>query len=120
MTGFPTPEVEWSKYGASLSPQAVVEDGKLKLFNVMTQGEGKYECRAKNSVGSELSNTMLEVIQVVVEPPEVPLLVAKGNDMSVGCQANIQPQMKWSKSGGDLPACTALVLADGTLKLTNI
>ena len=57
---------------------------------------------------------------VPVKPPEV-LLVFKGDDSSVRCQAkgNIQLHMKWSKSGGDLPA-RAKTLADGTLKLTSI
>ena len=32
----------------------------------------------------------------------------------------MQPKMKWSKSGADLPAGRALGLADGTLKLTNL
>ena len=120
VTGPPTPEVEWTKVGGSLSPQAVVEDGKLKLFNVTKQDEGEYECTAKNSVGSERSKTKLEVIQVPVKPPEV-LVVAKGKDRSIACQAtgNIEPRMKWSKSGGDLPA-RAQTLGDGTLKLTNI
>ena len=120
MTGSPTPEVEWSKDGGSLSPQAVVEDGKLKLFNVTKEDEGEYQCRAKNTVGSERSKTKLEVIQVPVKPPEV-LVVVMGNDSSVRCQAkgDTQPYMKWSKSGGDLPA-RAQTLADGTLKLTSI
>ena len=121
MTGSPTPEVEWTKVGGSLSPQAVVEDGKLKLLNVTKQDEGEYECTAKNTVGCAYNKTKLEVIQGSVQPPEV-LVVTEGNDTSVGCQAtvNIQPHMKWSKSGGDLPAGRALILADGTLKLTNI
>ena len=84
VTGSPTPEVEWSKDGGSLSPQAVVEDGKLKLFNVTKEDEGEYECRAKNTVGSERSKTKLEVIQVPVKPPE-DLVVVKGNDSSVRC-----------------------------------
>ena len=121
VTGSPTPEVKWSKVGGSLSPQAVVEDGKLKLLNATKQDEGEYECTAKNTVGSERYKTKLEVIQVPVKPPEA-LLVYGGNDSFVRCQAtgNIPPLMKWSKSGGDLPAGRALVLADGTLKLTNI
>ena len=121
VTGSPTPEVEWTKVGGRLSPQAVVEDGKLKLLNVTKQDEGEYECTAKNTVGSERSKTKLEVIQVLVQPTEV-LVVNKGNHTSVRCQAtgNIQPHMKWSTSGGDLPAGRALVLADGTLKLTNV
>ena len=74
----------------------------------------------ENTVGSDQSKTKLEVIQFPVKPPEV-LLVFKGDDSSVRCQAkgNIQPHMKWSKSGGDLPA-SAQTLADGTLKLTSI
>ena len=120
-TGSPTPEVKWTKVSGSLSPQAVDEDGKLELFNVTKDDEGEYECTAKNPLASERSKTKLEVIQVPVKPPEV-LLVYEGNDSSIRCQAtgNIQPQMKWSKSGGDLPAGRAQTLADGTLKLTNL
>ena len=47
VTGSPTPEVEWKKVGGSLFPQAVVEDGKLKLLDVTKQDEGEYECTAK-------------------------------------------------------------------------
>ena len=122
MTGSPTPEVEWSKVGGSSFAKMVVEDGKLKLFNVTKEEEGEYECAAKNTVGLTYSRTKLEVIQVPVKPPEVHV-VFEGDDMSVGCQAtgNIQPHMKWSKSDGDLPAeGRALSLADGTLKLMNI
>ena len=74
----------------------------------------------ENTFGFEYAKTSLEVIQVPVKPPEV-LVVHEGKDRSVGCQAtgNIQPRMKWSKSGGVLPAGRALILADGTLKLTN-
>ena len=121
VTGTPTPEVKWSKVGGSLSHQAIVEDGMLKLLHVTKQDESEYECTAKNTVGSERSKTKLEMIQVPVKPPEV-LAANEGNDRSVRCQAtgNIQPQMKWSKSSRDLPAGRALILADGTLKLTNL
>ena len=122
MTGSPTPEVEWSKVVGSSSAKMVVEDGRLKLFNVTKEEEGEYECAAKNTVGFDYSRTKLEVIQVPVKPPEV-LVVFEGDDTSVGCQAtgNIQPHMKWSKSDEDLPAGSrALSLADGTLKLMSI
>ena len=129
VTGFPTPDVKLSKVGGSLSSQEVVEDGWLKLLNVTKGDEGEYECVAKNALGFERSKTKLEVIEVAVKPPQV-LLVAKANDTSASCQeetsvgchatGNIQPLMKWSKSGGDLPAGRAQTLADGTLKLTDI
>ena len=121
MTGSPTPDVEWSKVGGRLSPRAVVEDGKLKLFNVTKQDEGEYECKAKNTIDSYQSETKLEVIQVPVKPPEV-LVVTKRMDRSIGCQAtgNMKPHMEWSKSGGVLPAGRTRTLANGTLELTNI
>ena len=121
MTGSPTPDVEWSKVGGRLSPNAVDEDGKLKLFNVTKQDEGEYECKAKNTIDSYQSKTKLEVIQVPVKPPEV-LVVTKRMDRSIGCQAtgNIKPHMEWSKSGGVLPADRTRTLAKGTLELTNI
>ena len=91
------------------------------LLNVTKQDEGEYECTAKNTVDSERSKTKLEVIQVLVQPTEV-LVVYKGNHTSVRWQATgeTRPHMKWSTSGGDLPDGRALVLADGTLKLTNV
>ena len=56
-----------------------------------------------------------------VQHPEV-LIITKGKNESVRCQAtgSTKPQMKWSRSGGDLPAGRAQPLANGTLKLTDV
>ena len=96
--------------------QSEVEGGQLKIVNATKQDAGWYKCEATNSIGSDKSETNVEVIEFV-KPPEV-INATEGADKQVKCRVTAmltQQTVKWSKSMRELPA-----LSDGTLKLTNI
>ena len=115
VTGSPTPEVKWSKVGGSLPAQSEVDDGQLKIVNATKQDAGLYKCEATNSVGSDESETSVDVIEFV-KPPEV-LNTTEEEEITAKCRATTEKRqiVKWSKENEEL-----LTFDDGTLKLTDI
>ncbi|KAM4611104.1 basement membrane-specific heparan sulfate proteoglycan core protein [Polymixia lowei] len=104
--GEPQPTVRWSKVGGSLPTHIMVKDGMLTIKQVTEADAGEYRCTATNDVGSVQSQVVLNVqslpqIAALPETKEVTV----GSDAVLPCVASgyPEPQIVWSKLGGELP-----------------
>ena len=124
VTGFPSPQITWSKDQGGLSARAVIQEGQLTVVNARRQDSGLYKCQASNVLGSDFSQTHLVVVvlpQFIVKPHKV-LNVFEGDDVSEVCSAtgDPSPTITWSKVNGNLPSGKSQVLANGVLKMTGL
>uniref|UniRef100_A0A3Q2QD42 Heparan sulfate proteoglycan 2 n=1 Tax=Fundulus heteroclitus TaxID=8078 RepID=A0A3Q2QD42_FUNHE len=104
--GDPEPTVRWSKVGGSLPSHIMVKDGMLRIDQVTEADAGHYRCTATNDVGSVQSQVLLNVqslpqISALPETKEVTV----GSDAVMPCLASGYPvpDIKWTKSEGELP-----------------
>ena len=119
VTGFPPPQITWSKDPGSLPALSMIHNGQLKVANTIKQDSGLYKCQASNLLGSNVATTHLVVVplpQFIIKPPEV-LIVYTGDDVLATCSAKEDPGLlvTWSKSKGKLPTGRSQILANGTL-----
>ncbi|XP_014849228.1 PREDICTED: basement membrane-specific heparan sulfate proteoglycan core protein isoform X5 [Poecilia mexicana] len=104
--GDPEPTVRWSKVGGPLPSHIMVKDGMLRISQVTEADAGHYRCTATNDVGSVQSQVLLNVqslpqISALPETKEVTV----GSDAVMPCLASGYPvpDIKWTKSEGELP-----------------
>uniref|UniRef100_A0A3B3VSB1 Heparan sulfate proteoglycan 2 n=1 Tax=Poecilia latipinna TaxID=48699 RepID=A0A3B3VSB1_9TELE len=103
--GDPEPTVRWSKVGGPLPSHIMVKDGMLRISQVTEADAGHYRCTATNDVGSVQSQVLLNVqlpqISALPETKEVTV----GSDAVMPCLASGYPvpNIKWTKSEGELP-----------------
>ncbi|KAM4737871.1 basement membrane-specific heparan sulfate proteoglycan core protein isoform 2-T2 [Anableps anableps] len=104
--GDPEPTVRWSKVGGPLPSHIMVKGGMLKISQVTEADAGHYRCTATNDVGSVQSQVLLNVqslpqISTLPETKEVTV----GSDAVMPCLASGYPvpDIKWTKSEGELP-----------------
>ncbi|XP_051516489.1 neural cell adhesion molecule L1-like protein isoform X2 [Myxocyprinus asiaticus] len=122
--GLPTPTIEWEKMKDSLPKRAnVMKYGKLLTIpDVTEQDEGKYMCKAKNSLGEAVHHFHV----VLEEPPswrEEPVkiqLAEIGSDIHIKCSATGKPQptITWKRNGrllDDFPSTNLKVLDDSII-----
>ncbi|XP_071396042.1 neural cell adhesion molecule L1-like protein [Centroberyx affinis] len=102
--GFPTPQVEWVKMGHKLPDKAKVENhGKLLIVpRVEEEDNGKYMCKAKNSLGEAVhyfTVTVEEPPEWVFEPESQLEMI--GSDVHIKCSATgtPQPTITWRVNG---------------------
>ncbi|XP_067096529.1 neural cell adhesion molecule L1-like protein isoform X5 [Osmerus mordax] len=106
--GFPTPVVEWLKLGEKLPMRTNVKNyGKLLTIPGMAEeDEGKYMCKARNSVGEAV-----HYFDVLVEEPPSWLsgapksqLALIGEDVHIKCTATGKPKpaIVWRRNGQPL------------------
>ncbi|XP_062316237.1 cell adhesion molecule L1-like a isoform X12 [Osmerus eperlanus] len=106
--GFPTPVVEWLKLGEKLPMRTNVKNyGKLLTIPGMAEeDEGKYVCKARNSVGEAV-----HYFDVLVEEPPSWLsgapksqLALIGEDVHIKCTATGKPKpaIVWRRNGQPL------------------
>ncbi|KAJ8260293.1 hypothetical protein GJAV_G00179310 [Gymnothorax javanicus] len=65
-TGYPIPEVKWSKMDAELPSKAVLEAGVLSIPDAMPEDMGTYVCTASNKQGKVQAFSTLRVHERVV------------------------------------------------------
>ncbi|KAG9353052.1 hypothetical protein JZ751_017628 [Albula glossodonta] len=65
-TGYPTPEIQWSKMDEELPPKAVEEANILTIPDVMPEDTGTYVCTASNKQGKVQAFSALKVHERVV------------------------------------------------------
>ncbi|XP_051961372.1 neural cell adhesion molecule L1-like protein isoform X2 [Xyrauchen texanus] len=122
--GLPTPTIEWEKMRDSLPNRAnIMKYGKLLTIpDVTEQDEGKYMCKAKNSLGEAVHHFHV----VLEEPPswrEEPVkiqLAEIGSDIQIKCSAKGKPQptITWKRNGrllDDFPSINLKVLDDSII-----
>ncbi|XP_040008517.1 neural cell adhesion molecule L1-like protein isoform X3 [Xiphias gladius] len=103
--GFPTPTVKWMKMGDKLPPRTKFNNfGKLLTISAVEESdEGKYMCRAENSVGEYVHYfdvIVEEPPKWLKEPPKSQLTVI-GSDVHIKCSVSGKPppDITWRKNG---------------------
>ncbi|XP_058805805.1 tyrosine-protein phosphatase Lar isoform X2 [Phymastichus coffea] len=132
--GSPPPIISWMKdmlpIDTSNPRYTVLQSGSLQISESEPSDQGKYECVASNSVGTEYSkSTMLYVKMRRVPPqfsipPEPQLKVTLGSSLNLTCVAvgSPMPYVKWRKEPAvDLtPDNQMPPVGRNMLQLTNI
>ena len=108
VTGYPKPNVTWSKSVGSLQPNCtVVKDGHLTLLMLRKEDSGTYRCKAENRFGSVTTETILIVVELprfTVTPPSS-FASDPGKTIRLNCSAEGDPRpiITWTKENGVLP-----------------
>ncbi|RWS07258.1 muscle M-line assembly protein unc-89-like protein, partial [Dinothrombium tinctorium] len=133
ISGFPKPDVKWSKDGKIIVPdgkrvKSEAKDGgyyELSINNLTVEDDGTYTCVATNKLGTELSNGSLTVISSEGEAegtrkPAFKKGLTDGSvnegeknfEMQVEVEGSPQPKVKWLRNG--LP-----ILTDDNFEVIN-
>lgn len=124
--GFPTPQVEWVKMGDQLPDKAKVEShGKLLIVpRVDREDNGKYMCKAKNSLGEVVhyfTVTVEEPPEWVIEPESQLRMISSEVHIKCSAAGTPQPDIRWRVNGVPLEQTSAAnrKASDNTIKLHN-
>lgn len=105
-TGNPTPKIYWLKDMKKVemtNPRYTLLDGSLQIENSEEDDQGKYECVAENSVGTEHSkstNLYVKVRRVPPQfsrPPDLINEVMLGGNLTLTCVAVGSPMPRVRK-----------------------
>ncbi|KAL9924781.1 tyrosine-protein phosphatase Lar isoform 5-T7 [Glossina fuscipes fuscipes] len=129
--GNPPPTIYWIKNQTKVdmsNPRYSIKDGGLQIENSREEDQGKYECVAENSVGTEHSkatNLYVKVRRVpptFSRPPEPINEVMLGSSLNLSCIAvgSPMPHVKWMKGAQDLTPENNIPIGRNILELTNI
>ncbi|XP_051895600.1 basement membrane-specific heparan sulfate proteoglycan core protein isoform X2 [Pristis pectinata] len=127
-SGNPPPTLEWfGGQGNIISPNAVIQDGLLRIVATEHSDEAEYSCKASNSAGHHTATTVLYVQsvgnlpQVQISPQRIE--VPEGDTVRLYCRAggHPSPTLTWKKRGGELPPQAKIERTDiGTLIIPSI
>ncbi|CAH3162930.1 unnamed protein product, partial [Pocillopora meandrina] len=103
LSGFPTPEILWTKDGVNRG-----NNNTLTIRQARLKDSGSYTCSANNSEGSKNSTFWIQVAGVspqIIEPPKSQFL-AEGYPVNLNCVASgiPTPTFVWTFNNGDLPS----------------
>nr|CAD2157874.1 unnamed protein product [Meloidogyne enterolobii] len=107
-SGVPTPKIEWSHNGRSLSSEdsasLYFENGrsKLHILSVQPKNAGIYSCTATNKAGNSDMDIFLDVIgPPTIRAPATELNVIEGSEQRLECVVggHPSPRVEWRKSG---------------------
>ncbi|XP_051859128.1 tyrosine-protein phosphatase Lar isoform X1 [Drosophila sulfurigaster albostrigata] len=129
--GNPTPTIYWIKNQTKVdmsNPRYVINNGILQINNSREEDQGKYECVAENSIGTEHSkatNLYVKVRRVpptFSRPPETNNEVMLGSNLNLSCIAvgSPMPAVRWMKGAHDLTPENDIPIGRNVLQLTNI
>ncbi|XP_012944719.1 basement membrane-specific heparan sulfate proteoglycan core protein [Aplysia californica] len=113
--------IEWTKVGGTLSPQARENNGVLEIRQVTRADAGTYRCIASNAAGSTegfADVTVLSPPVVSVGPKQQTLAPGSTFELRCNVQGDPQPVIRWDKDGGDLPLQHQI--RNGVLTLYNL
>ncbi|KXJ10410.1 Ryncolin-3 [Exaiptasia diaphana] len=119
-SGYPRPDVVWSKENGTLPHKRAVVDstGKLDIKHVTINDSGIYQCKASNLLGSTKTTAKLQVnFRPRLTLKKGPIFRKIGDDIFLPtCHVTgiPEPNVKWSKSIGSLPDNRSVV-RDGQL-----
>ncbi|XP_076625269.1 tyrosine-protein phosphatase Lar isoform X7 [Colletes latitarsis] len=131
--GSPPPIISWVRNGLPIdttNPRyKVLETGELQITESEEMDQGKYECVANNSVGTEYSKSAMLYVKVRRVPPSFSIpppavkKVTLGSSLNLTCVAAGAPMpfVKWRKEPAtDLTPDDKLPIGKNVLVLTNI
>ena len=126
VTGYPKPNVTWSKAFDSLSlSRYVVKGEQLTIVKAKKDDSGIYVCKAENFLGSVVGSIIVNVVDhacICYQATGVIYNIAQGQLLSVlNCTAKGDPQpvISWRKDNGVLPFGRYEV-RDGSLIIRNV
>ncbi|XP_017782566.1 PREDICTED: tyrosine-protein phosphatase Lar isoform X5 [Nicrophorus vespilloides] len=135
-TGDPAPRITWVRnmlpIDTSNNPRYSIRDempGALQITNSEENDQGKYECVAENSIGTEYSKSAQLYVKVrrvppnFSKPPQPVNEVMLGADLNLTCVAvgSPMPFVKWRKGASqDLTPDDNLPVGINTLQLKDI
>ncbi|KAK7792967.1 hypothetical protein R5R35_007615 [Gryllus longicercus] len=132
--GNPPPKISWVRDMLPVETQGnsrytVLETGTLQITSSEEEDQGKYECVAENTVGTEYSHHTMLYVKVRRVPPQfsIPPLpvheVMLGTDLNLTCVAvgSPMPFVKWRRGlANDITPEDKLPIGRNVLFLTNI
>ncbi|XP_025828813.1 tyrosine-protein phosphatase Lar isoform X1 [Agrilus planipennis] len=134
-SGIPPPKITWYRnmlpIDVKSEPRYSMRDdipGALQIKNSEEKDQGKYECVAENSVGSEYSKPASLYVKVRRVPPQFSIPPQAVNEVMLGADLNLScvavgsplPYVKWRKGVQELTPDDKLPIAKNTLELRNI
>lgn len=131
--GSPRPIISWVRdmmpIDTSNARYTVLDSGALQITGSEVEDQGKYECVANNSVGTEYSKSTLLYVKVRRVPPQFSIPPHPVNDVVLGASLNItcvafgapMPFVKWRKDPAtDITPEDKLPIGKNVLQLTDI
>lgn len=129
--GNPTPTIYWIKNQTRVdisNPRYSIKDGGLQIESSREEDQGKYECVAENSVGTEHSKATNLYVKVRRVPPTFSRPPEQINEVMLGANLNLSciavgspmPHVKWMKGAQDLTPENEIPIGRNVLQLTNI
>ncbi|NXL92305.1 ROBO3 protein, partial [Alectura lathami] len=125
--GHPEPTVSWKKNGARLNDKderITIRGGKLMMATTRKSDAGIYVCVATNMVGERDSEpaelVVFERPTFVKRPQNQAVLVDETAEFPCEALGDPQPTACWRKEDGELPAGRWELLADNTLKISQV
>ena len=131
--GSPQPSVSWSRLGGrALGPSVTVRGPELVISSVRKEDEGGYSCRATNSLGTAVTETVLYVSEagggagggegwgefgVRVVPEDVMLEAGERLELMCSVTSPGQYSVVWSRESGEMSA--GAVQEDGVLTVLS-
>uniref|UniRef100_A0A6Q2WUQ0 Cell adhesion molecule L1-like b n=1 Tax=Esox lucius TaxID=8010 RepID=A0A6Q2WUQ0_ESOLU len=106
--GFPTSVMNWKKMGEELPKRAEIKNyGKLlTISKVEEKDNGKYRCKANNSIGDAIHDFIVTVEDPPRWQPEPPRgqLAVIGSEVNIKCSASGKPKpvISWRRNGQPL------------------
>nr|XP_039270003.1 roundabout homolog 2-like [Styela clava] len=131
VTGYPFPDVKWTKNGLTLATNERIILGlrnqTLFITSAMTEDEAFYSCTARNEHGRiDSGPTLLKVLVPPVIHTKVPdnVLIDLGVPYTISCKAigTPEPKYKWTKDGRflNVSAESRLTLVNNGLKISEV
>ncbi len=123
-TGQPQPTITWSKAIGSLPSRTTVNNGALKINNVLRRDGGTYICRAENILETAEDTIQLIIfsrLRFKVRPP-VQLTASIGSPAQLPCvaESELKTTVTWMKDGKPSLPVDANILQNNTLVISGI
>jgi len=122
--GQPPTTITWSKSIGSLPDRTTVNNGALKINNLLRKDGGTYICKAQNILGTAEDNIQLVIfsrLRFKVRPP-AHLTALIGYPVQLPCvaESSLKPTVTWMKDGKPSLPVDSSILQDNTLVISRI
>ncbi|XP_030838655.1 receptor-type tyrosine-protein phosphatase S-like [Strongylocentrotus purpuratus] len=128
-TGNPEPEILWFKEFVPIetNDRISITDSGLQFSRVLLSDQGRYECAAKNSLGTRYSAEAQVYVKDRRVEPRFTILpvnqeVVPGGSVNLTCAAygSPMPRVRWMKADMDLDDMDGLPIGRNVLQLRDI
>lgn len=113
-SGYPAPQIQWTRLDNYLSSDAVSRDGYLRFNSLRKYDEGSYRCHASNDAGEAdqvIQIYVRERVQPPTRPPVEDVILTPteytgepGQEIKLHCGSQQRGRVVWTKLGAvELP-----------------